>query len=272
MIMNLLTCFSHIYSGFSSYFLAWHRMLLYFPFCHISPHFSVSKLFGSPISQCHVLADVPLTQAMLPLTQYHVWDLLTLSKPMSQRVFVRFLVKFLTKCHSFSVSIETSEPFSCLRHFSLAALQLIFSSWKVYLEQTVTNVYGKPTDKREKRQTKQNDLFTYLSITEIKIGYTEGELNEKLRHTRKFLHLPWCSGDWVNETEFARLGHYISQKTFEGWHPPSLPLQSHVQIYKGELELCFCIITTNTNTLGVFYKIVYVAIYYMFYATTLMHV
>ena len=119
---------------------------------------------------------------------------------MNQRVFVRFSVKFLTKCHSFSVSIETSEPFSCLRHSSWATRQLIVSSWKVYLEQTVTNVYGEPTDKREKRQTRQNDLFTYLSIAEIKIGYTEGELNEKLRHTRKFLHLPWCSGDWVNET------------------------------------------------------------------------
>ena len=68
----------------------------------------------------------------------------------------------------------------------------------------------------------------------------------------------WGLGKW--NCEFARLGHYISQKTFEGWHPPSLPLQSHVQRYKGELELCFCIITTNRNKLGVFYKIVYVAI------------
>ena len=118
---------------------------------------------------------------------------------MNQRVFVFFLVKFLTKCHSFSVSIETSEPFRCSRHFSSAALQLIFSSWKVYLEQTVTNVYGKSTDKREKRQSRQNDLFTYLSIAEIKRSYPEGELNEKLRHTRKFLHLTWCSGDWVSE-------------------------------------------------------------------------
>ena len=180
---------------------------------------------------------------------------------MSQRVFVCFLVKFLTKCHSFSVSIETSEPFSCLRHSSWAALQLIVSSWKVYLEQTVTNVYGEPTDKREKRQTRQNDLFTYLSIAEIKIGYTEGELNEKLRHKKVSTSamVQWGLGKW--NCEFARLGHYISQKTFEGWHPPSLPLQSHVQRYKGELELCFCIITTNTNKLGVFYKIVYVAIF-----------
>ena len=176
-------------------------MFWYFPFCHISTHFSFPKLFGSPLIQRHVPADVPLTMlAMLPLTQYHLWDPSTLFKPMNQRLFLRFLVKFLTKCHSFSVSIETSEPFRCSRHFSSAALQLIFSSWKVYLEQTVINVYGKSTDKREKRQSGQNDLFTYLSIAEIKRSYIEGELNEKLRHTRKFLHLPWCSGDWVNET------------------------------------------------------------------------
>ena len=147
---------------------------------------------------------------------------------MNQRVFVSFLVKFLTKCHSFSVSIETSEPFFCLQNFSLSALQSIFSSWKEYLEQTVTNVYGKPTDKREKRQTRQNDLFTYLSIAEIKRSYSEGELNEKLRHTRKFLHLPWCSRDWVSELWICKIGHYMSQKTFEGRHPSSLALQSHV--------------------------------------------
>ena len=136
---------------------------------------------------------------------------------MNQRVFVRFSVKFLTKCHSFSVSIETSEPFTCSRHFSSAALQLIFLSWKVYLEQTVTNVYGKSTDKREKRQSRQNDLFTYLSIAEIKRSYTEGELNAIVQ---------WGLGK--RNCEFARLSHYISQKTFEGWHPHSLPLQSHV--------------------------------------------
>ena len=27
----------------------------------------------------------------------------------------------------------------------------------------------------------------------------------------------------MKETEFPRLGHYISQNTSEGWHPPSLP-------------------------------------------------
>ena len=147
---------------------------------------------------------------------------------MNQRVFVLFLVKFLTKCHSFSVSIETSEPFSCFWHSSWAVLQLIVWWWKVYLEQTVTNVYGEPTDKREKRQTRQNDLFTYLSIAEIKRSYPEGELNEKLRHTRKFLHLTWCSGDWVSELWICKIGHYMSQKTFEGRHPSSLPLHSHV--------------------------------------------
>ena len=172
MIMNLLTCFSHIYPGSLKYVLAWHGMLRYFPFCHISTHFSFPKLFGSPLFQRHVPADVPLTKAMLPLNQYHVWDPSTLSKPMNQRVFLRFLVKFLTKCHSFSVSIETSEPLSCLRHFSLAALQLIFLSWKVYLEQNATNVYGKPTDKREKRQRRINDPFTYLLIVYITQEWT----------------------------------------------------------------------------------------------------
>ena len=226
--MNLLTCFSHIYPGFIYCGLALHRMLLYFPFCSISPHFSILKLFGSLSFQRHVPADVPLTQAILPLNQFHVWDPSTLSKPMNQRVFVRFLVKFLTKCHSSSVSIETSEPFSCLRHFSLAALHLIVFSSRVYLEQTVTNVYGKPTDKREKRQTRQNDHLLTFQLQKIKRSYTEGELNEKLWHTRKFLHLPWCIGDWVTELWICKIGHYMSQKAFEGSHLPSLPLQSHV--------------------------------------------
>ena len=152
---------------FKKYVLAWHGMLRYLPFCHIPTHFSFQKLLGSPLFQRHVPGDVPLTQAMLPLNQCHVWDPSTLSKPMNQSSFVRFLIKFLTKCHSSSVSIETSEPFSCSRHFSLAALQLIFLSWKVYLEQNATNVYGKPTDKREKRQRRINDPFTYLLIVYI---------------------------------------------------------------------------------------------------------
>ena len=164
-------------------------MLAYFPFFHISPHFSFPKLFGSPLFQRHVPADVPLTQAMLPLNQAHVWDPSTLSKPMNQRVFVRFLVKFLTKYHFDSVSIETSEPFSWSQHFSLAALQLIFSSWKVYLEQTVTNVYGSRPIKEKK--DKQGKLSIYLSFnwkyhSVIIRSYTEGELNKTLGHTKVF--------------------------------------------------------------------------------------
>ena len=119
MIMNLLTCFSHIYPGSLKIVLAWHGMLRYFPFCHISTHFSFPKLFGSLLFQRHVPADVPLTLAMLPLNQYHVWDPSTLSKAMNQSSSVHFLIKFLTKCHSSSVSIETSEPFSCSQHFFL---------------------------------------------------------------------------------------------------------------------------------------------------------
>ena len=118
---------------------------------------------------------------------------------MNQRFFVRFSVKFLTKCHSFSVSIETSEPFSFSRHCLLATLQLSFLLWIVYLVQTVTNVYGKPTDKREKRQTRQNDLFIYLSIVEIKRSYTEGKLNEKLRHKKVSTSamVQWELGKWI---------------------------------------------------------------------------
>ena len=175
-------------------------MLLYFPLFHISTHFSFSKLFGSPLFQRHVPVDVILTQAMLSLSQHHVWSSSTIfnCKPMNQRVFLSlcFLVKFLTKSHSFSVSIETSAPFSFSLHFLLAWIQLIWCSWKVYLEQTVTNVYGKPTRKIERRQIRKNYLFTYLLIVRIRRSYAEGELNNTLRHTRKeFLHLPWCSRD-----------------------------------------------------------------------------
>ena len=35
-------------------------------------------------------------------------------------------------------------------------------TWKENLEQTVTDFYGKPIDKREERQTTKNFLFTYL--------------------------------------------------------------------------------------------------------------
>ena len=154
-------------------------MLLYFPFLIISPHFSVLKLFGSPLLQRHVPVDVSLTQALLSLNQLHEWDLLTLSKPMNQRTFIRFLIKLLTKCHSDSVSIETSEPFPWRLHLSLAVLQSTFSSWKEYLEQTVTDFYGKPIDKREERQTRKNFLFTYLWILlyhlRIRKSYTQKE-------------------------------------------------------------------------------------------------
>ena len=178
-------------------------MLLYFPYCSISPHFSVSILFGSPLFQRHVPADVPLTQAMLSFNQLHVWDPLTVFKPINQRAFFRrFMVKFLTKCHSFSVSIETSEPFSRWLHLSLAVLQSIVSSSKEYLEQTITKVYGEPTNKREKRQTRNNDQFIYLLIVyinqELKATHKENWI--KPLDTRKFLHQPWCSWDWINET------------------------------------------------------------------------
>ena len=83
---------------------------------------------------------------------------------MNQRTFIRFLIKVLTKCHSDTVSIETSEPFPWRLHLSLAVLLSMFSSWKEYLEQTVTDFYGKPIDKREERQTRKNYLFTYLWI------------------------------------------------------------------------------------------------------------
>ena len=190
MIMNLLTCFSQIYPGLSSYLFAWHFMLLYFPFLVISPHFSVLKLFGSPVFQRHVPVDVSSTQAMLSLNQLHEWDLLTLSKPMNQRTFLRFLTKFLTKCHSFSVSIETSELFSSSLHFSLAVLQSNVSSWKKYVEQTITKVQRKSIDKREETQTRKNYLFTYLWIllyhSRIRRSYTEGELNKPRTHTKDF--------------------------------------------------------------------------------------
>ena len=134
---------------------------------------------------------------------------------MNQRIFVHFLVQFLTKCHYFSVSIETSYLFSWWLHLSLALFESVISSWKEYLEQNVTNVYGKPTDKREKIQRRINDPLTYLLIV-----YIIQELEEAIPKVQQRLGERNC--------EFPRLDHYISQKTTEGWHPPSLPLQSHV--------------------------------------------
>ena len=143
-------------------------MLLYNPYCSISTQFSVLKLFGSPSFQRHVTDDVSLTQAMFPLNQHHVWDLLTLFKPMNQRIFfcLCFMVNLLIKCHSSSVSIETSKLFSGLIHFSLAVSQSFISSWKEYLEQTIPNVYGKPNDKW-KRQLRKNSRFTYPLLVYI---------------------------------------------------------------------------------------------------------
>ena len=166
--MNLLTCFSHMYPGWPKYRFAWQGMLLYFPFGSISPQFSFPKLFGSCLFQRHVPGDVSLTQAVFPLNQHHVWEPSTLFKPMNQRVFFRlcFMVKFLTKCHSFSVSIETSKPFSGSLHFSPAVFQSFISPWKEYLEQTIPDVHGKPNDKW-KRQLKKNNRFTYLLLVLI---------------------------------------------------------------------------------------------------------
>ena len=143
-------------------------MLLYTPFFHISTHFSFSRLFGSPVSQRHVPVDVPLTQTMLLLHQHQVGNPSTLFKPMNQRVFVRSFVKFLTKSHSFSVSIEASKPFPWLLHSFLAIFQSFTSRWKEYLEQTVTiSLWETDRLKRRKKQTRKNYLFTYLLIVYI---------------------------------------------------------------------------------------------------------
>ena len=64
MIVKLLICFLHIYPGLSKYLSGLQFMLLCFPCCNISTHFSISKLFGSPIVQRHVLVDVKLMQAI----------------------------------------------------------------------------------------------------------------------------------------------------------------------------------------------------------------
>ena len=49
----------------------------------------------------------------------------------------------------------------------MALFESVISSWKEYLEQNVTNVYGKQTNKREKIQRKIKDPFTYLLIVYI---------------------------------------------------------------------------------------------------------
>ena len=161
-------------------------MLLYSPFCSISPHFSLSKLFGSPLFQRHGPGDVPLTQAILSFNQLQVWDPSTVFRPINQRPLFGSLVKFMTKCHSFSVSIETSELFSWWPHLSLAVLQSVFSPWKEYLEQTET-MRGRPI--KEKKYKQENGLFTFffncLYHSIIRRCYTEGELNKTLGHTQE---------------------------------------------------------------------------------------
>ena len=49
----------------------------------------------------------------------------------------------------------------------MALFESVISSWKEYLEQNVTNVYGKQTNKREKIQRRIKDPFTYLLIVYI---------------------------------------------------------------------------------------------------------
>ena len=177
----------------------------------------------------NAMFQLPLTQAMLPLNQYHVWDPSNLSKPMNQRVFLRFLVNFLKKCHSNSVSIETSEPFPWRLHLSLAVLQSTFSSWKEYLEQTVTDFYGKPIDKREERQTRKNYLFTYLWILlyhlRIRKSYTQKENWIKPSDTQESFYI--CYGAvrigwkklWISKIISL---HKSKMRLTGGIHLPSL--------------------------------------------------
>ena len=133
---------------------------------HLSAFF-FSKFFWFSFIPTPCSSWCPVDPGDVPLNQYQIWDPSTLSKPMNQTFLVRFLIKFLTNCHSFSVSIETSELFSWWLHLSLALFQSVIFSWKEYLEQNVTNGYRKPTDKREKRQRRKNDPFTYLLIVYI---------------------------------------------------------------------------------------------------------
>ena len=58
---------------------------------------------------------------------------------------------------------------------------------------------SRPIRDKKDNQGKMIYLLTF-KLQKLKEATQKGELNEKLRHTRKFLHLPWCSGDWVNET------------------------------------------------------------------------
>ena len=203
-------------------------MLLYFPFSHISTQCSVLKLFGSPLFQRHVPADVPLTQAMLSFNQLHVWDPSNVFKPMNQRGFVWFLVKLWTKCHSFSVSIETSKPFPCSLHFLLAVLQSVFSRWKEYLEQIVT-MRGRPI-KEKKKQTRKTVyllFFNCLYHSIIRRCYTEGELNKTLGHTQELNTHHSAVGIGWTKLWISKIRSLHKSKTPEGvastFPSPSVP-------------------------------------------------
>ena len=207
-------------------------MLLYFPFSSISTQCSVSKWFGSPSFQRHLPADVPLTQRMLSVNQLHVWDPSTLFKPMNQRVFFCFLVKLWTKCHSFSVSIETSKPFPWSLHFFLAVLQSSFSSSKEYLEQTIIKVYGEPTDVIEKRQTRKK-LYFYLCFnciyhSRIIWSYTDGELNKTPRHTKVFCICNGATGIgwtrlWISKVRSLHKSNWNTWGVASTFPSPSVP-------------------------------------------------
>ena len=203
-------------------------MLLYFPFCHISTQCSVLKLFGSPLFQRHVPADVPLTQAMLSFNQLHVWDPSYVFKPMNQRGFFLFLVKLWTKCHSLSVSIETSKPFPWSLHFLLAALQSFIPQWKEYLEQTAT-MRGRPI--KEKNDKQENGLFTFffncLYHSIIRRCYTAGELNKTLGNTQELNTRHSAVGIGWTKLWISKIRSLHKSKTPEGvastFPSPSVP-------------------------------------------------
>ena len=190
-------------------------MLLYFPFFHISTQCSVLKLFGSPLFQRHVPADVPLTQAILSFNQLHVWDPSNVFKPMNQRGFVWFLVKLWTKCHSFSVSIETSKPFPWSLHFLLAILQSFISWWKVYLEQTVT-MGGRPIKEKKDKQGKRS---IYLSFTCLIFIIQELEDVTTLGHTQKLNVCHGAVGIGWTKLWISKIRSLHKSKTSEGVAP-----------------------------------------------------
>ena len=115
--VNIASAWSWTYwLAFHIYILDSHHTCLLGTLCcytfrfSSSLHIFVLKLFGSPPTPTPC-SSWRLVDADVAFNQLKEWDLLTLYKPMNQRTFLRFLIKFLTKCHSDSVSIETSEPF-----------------------------------------------------------------------------------------------------------------------------------------------------------------